>query len=422
MTTGELMRERIERVATTYRGRGLAVLPSQVDRAVALALGWAEVAELHGAQLADLDTCADIAGQAIDRHQAQRPPPGRPVVHSAVHSTSHDQPAARMGKLTTGRRLHIADAQSGEAHTDRATVVSMAKETTELQVLAHDYVTGRVRARAIRPLTAVNERRVLGYFTTAMGRRSPGQVGRADLERWMGTMVHLAPGTVRARFAIVRRFLSHLVDTDVIKRSPARAIPAPKVPRSRHRALSHEQAAAIVAACAGPRDRCIVLLDFQLGLRRAEIAGLQVGDFTFGQRPKVRVHGKGGHERILAVTAEALVAVNSYLATSPANGGPLIRGDKYPARGVSPDWVGRTFARIAYEAGVKAAPRDGISTHAGRHTCATDIHELTGDVLAVQQVLGHQSLAATQVYVDALGVEKLRTAMEGRSYRDRNAA
>lgn len=288
--------------------------------------------------------------------------------------------------------------------------------STELRRHAHRYVTGRLQARVTRPETATNERRILGYFCSAMGARRPDRIGQADVERWLGSMAHLAPGTVRGRFAIVRRFCAWLVDTGVIRRSPMRLMTAPKVPRSRHRNLTAEQATAIVATATHPRDRVIAVLGFQLGVRRAELAAMAVGDFTWGRRPQVLVHGKGGHERVVPLTVEAVSAVERYLASAPAHGGPLIRGDKYPARGVSPDWIGRAFARVAYDAGVKLAAGDGVSTHAMRHTCATDVHEATGDVLAVQQLLGHQSLATTQGYVAGLGIEHLRTAMEGRSY------
>ena len=298
----------------------------------------------------------------------------------------------------------------------RGTPTGSAIETTDLQRASYQYVSARVAARAIRSSTAVNERRILSYFTAAMGARRPAQLGQADIERWLGSMVNLAPGTVRNRFAIVSRFLGHLVEIGVIRRSPARLIAAPKVPRSRHRALHKEQVALIVAACTDPRDTCIVILGFQLGMRRAELAAIDVGDITWGHRPAILIHGKGGHERVVPLTIEAVRVINAYLAWSPANGGPLVRGDKYPMRGVSPDWIGKVFSRVAYDAGVKVAPRDGVSTHAARHTCATDVHARTGDVMAVQHLLGHQSLATTQVYVAVLDVEKLRGAMEGRTY------
>lgn len=62
----EVYRPRVERVAHTYRSRGVVVLPSQVDQAVALAVAWATSAQEHGAELVDLDGCADLAGQALD--------------------------------------------------------------------------------------------------------------------------------------------------------------------------------------------------------------------------------------------------------------------------------------------------------------------------------------------------------------------
>src|SRR5690606_15907415 len=85
--------------------------------------------------------------------------------------------------------------------------------------------------------------------------------------------------------------------------------------------------------------------------------------------------------------------------------------------GVSPRWIGDQFARIAYDAGVKHAPFDGVSAHVMRHTAASDVYERTGDVKLVQDLLGHRSLATTEVYTRGLGIERIREAIEGRDYR-----
>jgi len=87
-----------------------------------------------------------------------------------------------------------------------------------------------------------------------------------------------------------------------------------------------------------------------------------------------------------------------------------------PHEGIRPNRVGDIVRQVCWDAGVKGCSWDGVSTHALRHTAATDVHRATGDVLAVQAMLGHSSLAVTQVYVQGLNVEQLRTAMEGRSY------
>jgi integrase len=278
-----------------------------------------------------------------------------------------------------------------------------------------EWVGRRVRIGAITPATATNQRSTLGQFAEVMGRRDVSRIGRTDIERWLQTISHLSPGTRRNRWSTVRLFLAHMVADGKLRRNPCDQIPAPKVPRSRHRSLSHDATTALLAACPDARARCIIILGLQLGLRRAEIAGLEVGDIDWSAQT-VEVTGKGGHVRVVPLTAEARRAVDAYLAESPANGGPLIRCDRYPTRPVKPAWVGRLVTAIAYNAGVKLGPRDGVSTHALRHTAATDCYQSSRDVMVVRDMLGHRDLSATATYVRGLDVGRLREQMEGRRY------
>lgn len=267
----------------------------------------------------------------------------------------------------------------------------------------------------IRPATALSERYILSAFALALGEPAVEEIQRSDIERWLSSIGHVAAATRRSRFSTVRTFFHWLLDAGVIDRSPFVGIPAPKVPKSRHRSLRHDQAAALLAECRDARSRCVVLLGLQLGLRRAEIAQLEVGDVDPEARV-VNVVGKGGHERVVPLTVEAEQAIESYLRTAPAKGGPLIRNDRFPSRPVKPAWVGRLITALAYDAGVKVRARDGVSTHALRHTAATDTYRACRDVMVVRDLLGHASLATTQIYVRGLEIEALRAAIEGRSY------
>jgi site-specific recombinase XerC len=73
---------------------------------------------------------------------------------------------------------------------------------------------------------------------------------------------------------------------------------------------------------------------------------------------------------------------------------------------------------VFWRSGVKVAAWDGMSGHALRHTCATEVLDSCHDLRAVQELLGHDSLQSTQVYLGRFGAERLRAAMEGRTYND----
>lgn len=281
---------------------------------------------------------------------------------------------------------------------------------------ANRYVRTRVERGEIRPTTAKAYRDVLRLFAEVHN-GPPEKITRRTVERWLATMSELPPGTRRTRWSVLRGFLAWLRTEGILTNDPMRGMVAPKVPKAVHRALAEDNARALLGACRDPRDEVIIALGLQLGIRRGEIARLEVGSFS-PDLMTVKIDGKGGHARLLPTTSSLRKALRRYTAWAGVNAGPLIRGDKYPQRPVSPDWVGRQVARICYDAGIKNRPGDGVACHAMRHTAATDVYQRTRDVLIVQQMLGHSSLQTTQVYVQGMDLEGMRGAMEGRDYEE----
>jgi len=285
--------------------------------------------------------------------------------------------------------------------------------TTQRQVdlyLKDKRVTGAILRR-----TETQGRCVLGGFVGVCP-EDASKISRRDVVRWLKTTGHLAQGSRRHYFSIVRGFTSHLLRRGVLTRDPFLDIPFPKVARAVHRSLGPDQTAALLAACITGRERVIVILGLHTGLRRAELAALEVGDINLSTRTVFVRHGKGGHERMVPLSVEAGRVVGHYLASEGLANGPLIRSVTCPQKGIGPTRLGDIFSTLAYRAGVKIRARDGVGTHSTRHTFATDVYEATDDVLAVRDLLGHQSLATTQVYVRGMNVERLRSAVEGRTY------
>ena len=83
-------------------------------------------------------------------------------------------------------------------------------------------------------------------------------------------------------------------------------------------------------------------------------------------------------------------------------------------RGISYCWLGVLVAQWLRDADVKHRPLDGKAAHALRHTAASDIADIETDLRVVQQFLGHQSLATTQVYLRRIGLTRIREAMQAR--------
>lgn len=246
----------------------------------------------------------------------------------------------------------------------------------------------------------------------------PTKITRRHVLRWLRTTGHLAANSRRLYFCTVRQFTSHLLRRGVLRKDPFDDMTTPKLTRAVHRTLADDQVRALLAACEVPRERMIVLLGVHVGLRRAELAALEVGDLSLAGRTVLVRRGKGGHQRLVPMSAEACTAAARYVASEALSEGPLLRSVRYPQEGIGPSTVGAIFRRIAYRSGVKVRAGDSVGAHSLRHTAATSWYESSGDVLAVRDLLGHESLATTQRYVRGMNVERLRAAVEGRSYLD----
>lgn len=112
----------------------------------------------------------------------------------------------------------------------------------------------------------------------------------------------------------------------------------------------------------------------------------------------------------------AAQALEAYLAEWPATVGPMIRSTTPPFPALSLSALSHYMATWMYEAGIKHAPRDGVSGHALRHTAASDVLDNCQDLRVVQELLGHRSLQTSAVYLRRARIDTIRQAMEDRTY------
>ena len=155
------------------------------------------------------------------------------------------------------------------------------------------------------------------------------------------------------------------------------------------------------------RDRLLLELLYGTGVRISEACGLNVADVDQGRRV-VRVLGKGGRERAVPYGVPAQRALDVWLSAgrpalvTPGSGGALLLGTR--GGRLNPTTARRIVAGWADAAGV---PR--VTPHGLRHSAATHLLEGGADLRAVQELLGHSSLASTQIYTH-VSVERLRAA------------
>jgi integrase/recombinase XerC len=209
----------------------------------------------------------------------------------------------------------------------------------------------------------------------------------------------LGARSIARRLSAVRTFLNFLIETGVLKSNAGVHVQAPKAPRRLPPTLDADQVASLLAISGDDpltlRDRAILELFYSSGLRLAELVGLNLGDVDAPDRV-VRVVGKGSKARVVPVGKQALAALHDWLAVR----GELARSGE-PAL-----FVGRRGARINPREVQKRvnewAKRQGAPTrvhpHMLRHSFATHVLESSGNLRAVQEMLGHASLSTTQIY------------------------
>ena len=209
----------------------------------------------------------------------------------------------------------------------------------------------------------------------------------------------LGPRSVARRLSAVRTFLHYLIETGVLKANSAVHVQAPKPARRLPATLDADQVASLLAISGDDpltlRDRAILELFYSSGLRLAELIGLNLGDVDAADRT-VRVLGKGSKTRVVPVGRQALTALHDWLQVRPelARSGELAmfvsrRGERVSPRAVQ--------LRVNEWARRQGAPT-GVYPHMLRHSFATHVLESSGNLRAVQEMLGHASLSTTQIY------------------------
>jgi integrase/recombinase XerC len=233
------------------------------------------------------------------------------------------------------------------------------------------------------------------------GDRSPAALTGQDIRRFVATLhgQGLAPRSLARVLSAWRGFYAWLVRHGEAAANPCAGVRAPRAPKKLPEALSPDEAVALVAiddaGTLGLRDRALFELAYSCGLRVSELTGLDVGavDAATGE---VRVTGKGAKTRIVPVGRAALAALAAWMPVRAKLAQPGERALFVGSGGkrATPRDVQRRIKRRALAAGIEA----DVHPHMLRHSFASHVLQSSGDLRAVQEMLGHASIASTQVY------------------------
>lgn len=251
-----------------------------------------------------------------------------------------------------------------------------------------------------------------------LGGADPGEIDVRTLRSWLARLRSqgAARTTLARRAAAARAFTAWATARGRMATDPGALL---GTTRGEHRlpaVLRADEAAAVLTAAGedrspvGLRDRLVVELLYATAARVSELCGLDVDDVDLGRRT-VRVFGKGAKERTVPIGLPAARAVEDWLRrgrpgmAGPHSGPALLLG----ARGGRLD--PRTARRIVHERLAAVPGTPDLGPHGLRHTAATHLVEGGADLRSVQELLGHATLATTQIYTH-VSIERLRATYD----------
>ena len=209
----------------------------------------------------------------------------------------------------------------------------------------------------------------------------------------------LGPRSIQRRLSGIRSFMNYLLREGLIKSNPASGIKTPKAPKRLPNVLDVDQINQLLnireTSPTSLRDKAILELLYSSGLRLSELVNLNPIDLNLKDK-SLMVMGKGGKTRLVPIGQKAIEAVNQWLDVRSK----LAKTDEEAL------FVGTKGVRLGQRAiqarithwGKKNGIQQGVYPHLLRHSFATHLLEASGDLRAVQELLGHKDISSTQIY------------------------
>ncbi len=300
-----------------------------------------------------------------------------------------------------------------------------------LEEAIRGYLQHLVVERGLAANTVEAYRRDLRRYESVLAGRGKAQLGdvtSADVSEFLASLREgdpehgaLAVSSAARAVIAVRGLHAFAAKQGLAEADPARDVPPPTPPRRLPKAITvAEVERLLVVSGPGPddtsgdprllRDRALLEFLYGTGARISEATGLDVDELQLDADPMVRLAGKGGKQRVVPVGSYAVRALQAYLVRArPALAAASHRLSASPAVFLNARG-GRLTRQGAWGVLHAAAERAGlpdVSPHTMRHSFATHMLDGGADIRVVQELLGHASVATTQVYT-LITVDRLR--------------
>jgi len=285
------------------------------------------------------------------------------------------------------------------------------QEESELSKFAREFIDYmRVEKGSSRNTIDAYRRSLIRYieYLRDEGISKPDNITRKSIlgfASWLGSPegANLSSRSRAQAFSVIRMFHRFLLSEGFVQVDPTTVLSTPKIPSNLPRSLNREQVEMILDCCGGDnrgiRDRAILEFLYATGVRISELCALDLGDVDIKER-LVIVRGKGGKWRLVPFGRVAAQSLKTYLVQAR----PDIcrstwevalflnmRGTRITRQGC---W------KIIKEKARVCGLENVVSPHIFRHTFATHLLDGGANLLVVQELLGHASIATTQIYTE----------------------
>lgn len=284
-------------------------------------------------------------------------------------------------------KYHITKVEKNEIHPD-------LKEKIEL------FLSGK-KLEGLSPITLYDYRLQLNMFSEYIKKRVE-DITTADIRMYLGQFKDQKTSTISTKISVLKSFFGWLTAEEILQRDPTAKIKPPKKERRLPKALSIEELELLRESCKTVRQRALIEVLYATGCRLSEIQSLNRTDIDF-HTGTILVFGKGRKEREVYLSWKAMYHLKKYLMTRTDDAPALIVTERKPYRRLSKRGIQREINKIAQQAGMEKS----VHPHILRHTFATLLLNNGADIVAVQNLLGHESPETTMIYAQ-LSDEKKR--------------
>jgi len=217
------------------------------------------------------------------------------------------------------------------------------------------------------------------------------RINIVDLRKYLANQKHWKSSTLATNLYAIRSFYRWMKEEDIIIKSEADKLKAPKQEKRKPKDMSQVELEQIRESCSNLRERSLIEMFLSTGSRLSEIARLDIGDIDF-EKQKIKVFGKGKKERLVFLSDTAIYYLKKYIESRKDNINALFVTQKGKVTRLCNRSIQKIIEDIKKKSGVY------VHCHKFRHTFASNLARKGVDLAIVKELMGHTSIDTTMIY------------------------